>query len=119
MNSFTDGSAFCPGAPKRVPSDSEKHTGVYTCHPTFVTATSGVLTRASGKILKKRNACLYAVRQAVGKKIVCLNGLRSEGVKVILLMTNCSPFLALINYVMHMHRFNMKYTVKSTFGVGL
>ena len=36
MNSFTDGSAFCPGAPKRVPSDSEKHRRVYTssnvCH---------------------------------------------------------------------------------------
>ena len=35
---------------------------------------------ASGKTLKKRNACLHAVRQAVGKKIACLNGLRSEGV---------------------------------------
>ena len=36
MNSFIDGSAFCPGAPKRVPSDSEKHLHVYTsshkCH---------------------------------------------------------------------------------------
>ena len=35
-NSFTDGSAFCPGAPKRVPSDSEKHRRVNTssnvCH---------------------------------------------------------------------------------------
>ena len=36
VNSFIDGSAFCPGAPKRVPSDSEKHLRVYTsshnCH---------------------------------------------------------------------------------------
>ena len=36
IHSFPDGSAFCPGAPKRVPSDSEKHRRVYTssnvCH---------------------------------------------------------------------------------------
>ena len=57
-----------------------RNTGVYTRHPTFVTATSGVLTQLPEK-LKKRNACLHAVRQAVGKKIACLNGLRSEGVK--------------------------------------
>ena len=30
MNSFIDGSAFCPGPPNRVPSDSEKHLRVYT-----------------------------------------------------------------------------------------
>ena len=33
MNSFIDGSAFCLGAPKRVPSDSEKHLRVYTVIP--------------------------------------------------------------------------------------
>ena len=59
-----------------------RNTGVYTRHPTFVTATSGVLTRLPAKLSKKRNACLHAVRQAVGKKIACLNGLRSEGVKL-------------------------------------
>ena len=36
VNSFIDGSAFCPGAPKHVSSDSEKHLRVYTsshkCH---------------------------------------------------------------------------------------
>ena len=36
VNSVIDGSAFCPGAPKRVPSDSRKHLRVYTsshkCH---------------------------------------------------------------------------------------
>ena len=36
---------------------------------------------ASGKTLKKRNACLHAVRQAVEKTIACIHGLRSEGVK--------------------------------------
>ena len=36
---------------------------------------------ASGKTLKKRNACLHAVRSAVKKEIAGLNGLRSEGVK--------------------------------------
>ena len=35
---------------------------------------------ASGKTLKKRNACLHAVRQAVEKTIACIHGLRSEGV---------------------------------------
>ena len=79
MNSFTDGSAFCPGAPKRVPSDSEKHRRVYTssnvCH-----SHEWRVDTASGKTLKKRNACLHAVRQAVEKKIACIYGLRSEGV---------------------------------------
>ena len=36
---------------------------------------------ASGKTLKKRNACLHAVRPAVAKKIACIYGLRSEWVK--------------------------------------
>ena len=35
---------------------------------------------ASGLTLKKQNACLHAVRHAVGKKIACIHGLRSEGV---------------------------------------
>ena len=81
MNSFTDGSAFCPGAPKRVPSDSAKHRRVYTssnvCH-----SHEWRVDTASGKTLKKRNACLHAVRHAVGKKIACIHGLRSEGVKL-------------------------------------
>ena len=52
----------------------------------IVTATSGVvLTTASGKTLKKRNACLHAVQQAVEKKIACIYGLRSEGVKCLCL----------------------------------
>ena len=80
MNSFTDGSAFCPGAPKRVPSDSAKHRRVYTssnvCH-----SHEWRVDMASGKTLKKRNACLHAARHAVGKQIACIYGLRSEGVK--------------------------------------
>ena len=57
-----------------------RNTGVYTRHPTFVTATSAVLTRLPAKLSKKRNACLHAVRQAVEKKIASIHGLRSEGV---------------------------------------
>ena len=50
-----------------------RNTSVYTRHPTFVTATSGMLTRPSGLTLKK---------QTCGrKKIECIHGLRSEGVK--------------------------------------
>ena len=69
VNSFTDGSAFCPGAPKRVPL--ARNTCVYTRHPTFVTATSGVVDTASGKTLQKTECSVYTyttVRQAVGKK---------------------------------------------------
>ena len=51
-----DSSAFCPGAPKRIPSDSEKHVRVYTsshkCHSHV-----WPVDTATGKTLKKRNAC--------------------------------------------------------------
>ena len=79
IHSFPDGSAFCPGAPKRVPSDSEKHRRVYTssnvCH-----SHEWRVDTASGLTLNKQNACLHAVRHAVEKK-VRVHGLRSEGVK--------------------------------------
>ena len=62
------------------PSDSEKHRRVYTssnvCH-----SHEWHVDTASGKTLKKRNACLHAVLHAVEKKIACIHGLRSEGVK--------------------------------------
>ena len=81
IHSFPDGSGFCPGAPKRVPSDSEKHRRIYTssniCHNH-----EWHVDTASGLTLKKQNACLHAVRHAVEKKIACIHGLRSEGVKV-------------------------------------
>ena len=35
VNSFIDGSAFCPGPLNRVPSDSEKHLHVYTSSGTM------------------------------------------------------------------------------------
>ena len=77
IHSFPDGSAFCPGAPKRVPSDSEKHRRVYTssnvCH-----SHEWRVDTASGLTLKKQNACLHAVRHAIEKKIACIHGLRSE-----------------------------------------
>ena len=54
--SFIDGSAFCPGAPKRVPSDTEKHLRVYTSSHKYHSHVWRVDT-ATGKTLKKRNAC--------------------------------------------------------------
>ena len=36
VNSFIDGSAFCPGPLNRVPSDSEKHLRVYTSSCTML-----------------------------------------------------------------------------------
>ena len=86
IHSFPDGSAFCPGAPKRVPSDSEKHRRVYmlsnVCH-----SHEWRVDTASGLTLKKQNACLHAVRHAVEKKIACIHGLRSEGVKLTSMLT--------------------------------
>ena len=80
IHSFPDSSAFCPGAPKRVPSDSEKHRRVYTssnvCH-----SHEWRVDTPSGLTLQKQNACLHAVRHAVEKKNACIHGLRSEGVK--------------------------------------
>ena len=58
-----------------------RNTGVYTRHPTFVTCHEWRVDTASGLTLKKQNACLHAVRHAVGNKIACIHGFRSEGVK--------------------------------------
>ena len=79
VNSFTDGSAFCPGATKRVPSDSAKHLHVYTssniCH-----SHEWRVDTASGKTLKTE--CVFTRCPTGGqKKIACIHGLRSEGVK--------------------------------------
>ena len=56
-SSFIDGSAFSPGAPKRVPSDSEKHMRVYTsshvCH-----SHEWRIDTATGKTLKKTECVL-------------------------------------------------------------
>ena len=56
-----------------------RNTGVYTRHPTFVTATSGVLTRTRLPFTR----CPTGGR----KKIACIYGLRSEGVKTSALVT--------------------------------
>ena len=89
IHSFPDSSAFCPGAPKRIPSDSKKHRRVYTssnvCH-----SHEWRVDTASGLTLKKQNACLHAVRHAVEKKIACIHGLRSEGVKTSALVSKSS-----------------------------
>ena len=61
--------------------NSEKHRRVYTssnvCH-----SHEWHVDTASSLTLKKQNACLHAVRHVVGKKIACIHGLRSEGVKM-------------------------------------
>ena len=70
MNSFIDGSAFCPGAPKRVPSDSEKQLRVYTpshvCH--------------GYRQNSQKTECVLR-RPPIENKIAGLNGHRSEQVK--------------------------------------
>ena len=57
-----------------------RNTGVYTRHPTFVTATSGVLTRLPAKLSKNGMRVYTLSDRRSKKKIACLNGLRSEGV---------------------------------------
>ena len=73
---------FVRGHRSVFPSDSEKHRRAYTssnvCH-----SHEWRVDTASGKTLKKRNACLHAVRHAVGKKIACIHGLRSEGINTV------------------------------------
>ena len=98
IHSFPDGSAFCPGAPKRVPSDSEKHRRVYTssnvCH-----SHEWRVDTTSGMTLKKQNACLHAVRHAVGKKLCVYTASEVKGLiaKIaqglgLIILNNCSGF---------------------------
>ena len=67
VNSFIDGSAFCPGAPKRVPSDTEKHRRVYTssnvCH-----SHEWRVDTASGKTLKKTECRVYTLSDRRSEK---------------------------------------------------
>ena len=57
-----------------------RNTSVYTRHPTFVTATSGVLTWLPEKLSKNGMRVYTLSDRAVEKKIACIHGLRSEGV---------------------------------------
>ena len=79
VNSFTDDSAFCPGAPKRVPSDFEKLRRVYTssnvCH-----SHEWRVDTASGKTLKKTKCVFTRCPTGGQKKFACIYGLRSKGV---------------------------------------
>ena len=61
-----------------------RNTGVYTRHPTFVTATSGVLTRLPAKLSKSGMRVYTLSDRRSKKKIACLNGLRSEGVNYLM-----------------------------------
>ena len=80
IHSFTDGSAFCPGAPKRVSLGLRE---TLACIHVIQRLSQPRVACWHGfrQNSQKRNACLHAVRQAVEKKIACIHGLRSEGVK--------------------------------------
>ena len=58
-----------------------RNTSVYTRPSNVCPSHEWRVDTASGLTLKKQNACLHAVRHAVGKKIACIHGFRSEGVK--------------------------------------
>ena len=77
-----------------------RNTGVYTRHPTFVTATSGVLTRLPASLSKNRMRVYTLSDMRSEKKIACIHGLRSEGV------------LNLSSYILHLH--NVGRFVSST-----
>ena len=53
---------------------------------------------ASGKRLKKWNACLHAVWQAVEKKIACIYALRSEGVNEVCIRLSSEVFNLITNW---------------------
>ena len=93
---------FVRGHRSVFPSDSEKHRRVYTssnvCH-----SHEWRVDTASGKTLKKRNACLHAVRQAVEKKIACIHGLRSEGVKMNTVTETCWLIYAAATVIWSQH----------------
>ena len=59
-----------------------RETPVYTRHPTFVTATSGVLTQLPAWLSKNRMRVYTLSDMRSKNKIACIHGLRSEGVKV-------------------------------------
>ena len=88
------------------------NTGVYTRHPTFVTATSGVLTRLPAWLSKNRMR-VYTLSNG---KIACIHGLRSEGVKDTTAVTQRAYLLVCFNpcYAHHsllfMHPHFMIYT---------
>ena len=52
VNSFIDGSAFLSGGHRSMFPRTSRNSCVYTCHPTFVTATSDVLTWLPAKLSK-------------------------------------------------------------------
>ena len=66
MNSFTDGSVFCPGAPKRVPSDSEKHRRVDTASGKTLKNGMRVYTLSDRRSTKKLG--VYTASEAKGLK---------------------------------------------------
>ena len=72
---------FVRGHRSMFPSDSEKHRRVYTssnvCH-----SHEWRVDRASGRTLKKRNACLHAVRHAVEKKLRVYTSSEAKGLKM-------------------------------------
>ena len=90
---------FVRGAPKRVPSDSEKHRRVYTssnvCH-----SHEWRVDTASGMTLKKQNACLHAVRHAVEKKLRVYTASEAKGLMCIW-----------ANAVLHTCTVNVQYRV--------
>ena len=76
-----------------------RNTGVYTRHPT--SQHEWRVDTASGKTLKKRNACSDVRQSAVQNKIAGLNGLRSEGVlRIKLSLNNLRKFVISLHYTL-------------------
>ena len=75
VNSFIDGSGFCPGPPNRVPSDSEKHLRVYT---SFCTMSRPHVWRVD---TATRVACWHGPRQNLQKTECVLRRLSISGWK--------------------------------------
>ena len=86
IHSFPDGSAFCPGAPKRVPSDSEKHRRVYTSsnvchrHEWRVDTTSGMTLK------KQKKLRVYTASEAKGLNVAPVLSIRCPIMNIIALV---------------------------------
>ena len=89
IHSFPDGSAFCPGAPKHVPSDSEKHRRVYTSSNICHSHEWRVMTRLPAKLSKNRMR-VYTLSDIRSKtKLRVYTASEAKGLRMVKPPTTC------------------------------
>ena len=76
-----------------------RNTGVYTHHPTFVTATSGVLTRLPAKLSKNRMRVYTLSDRRSEKKLRVYTASEAKGLMIVTSLEIC------ITRVLHVYHF--------------